>query len=174
MITIRTKFVVLLALLAIVTIFGCRKSDGFKPSQLMPPLSSGLDPSAVEHKLHIKPTDWEVLEDRRPLISDNRPQFRILTLSAKGLSKFGVTGDFVATFYNERLMITRLYTNDLNTVRSSLAREAKVSFSPEGDMRIPPSTRVWIGKDSEGRSYVGWIDLALERQQDEWIEKYQQ
>jgi hypothetical protein len=54
-----------------------------------------------------------------------------------------------------------------------LAREAGISFTRQGDARIEPTTRVWIGKARDSRSYIGWIDLELERQQEEWIEKYE-
>jgi hypothetical protein len=159
-------------LLALAWVPGCRGKNELKPTKLMPPLYSGYSVQKVQRELNLKAGDWEVLEDRRPLTSDQRPGFRILTISRPGFQKFGATGELVMTFYNDRLMTTLLYPTDLEALRGALAREAGISFSAQGDARIEPTTRVWIGKARDGRSYIGWIDLELERQQDEWIEKY--
>jgi hypothetical protein len=43
-----------------------------------------------------------------------------------------------------------------------------------GESRIQPSTRVWIGKDEGGRSYIGWIDKTLQAEQDAWVKQYGQ
>ncbi len=161
-----------LTLLALSLIPGCHGKNELKPTKLMPPLMSGYSPEKVQRELNLKSGDWNVLEDRRPLVSDQRPEFRMLTVSHQGLAKFGAVGELVMTFYNDRLMTTLFYPNDMEALRAGLAREAGVSFSAQGDARIEPSTRVWIGKARDGRSYVGWIELELQRQQDEWIDKY--
>ena len=161
-----------LVLLAVLCILGCRGKNEPKSTKLMPPLYSGYSQQKVQRELNLKPGDWEVLEDRLPLTSDQRPPFRILTISRQGFAKFGASGELVMTFYNDRLMTTLFYPTDLAALRMALGREAGISFSQQGDARIEPTTRVWIGKARDGRSYIGWIDLELERQQDEWIEKY--
>jgi hypothetical protein len=162
-----------LILLALSSIPGCHGKNELKPTKLMPPLMSGYSPQKVQRELNLKIGDWNVLEDRRPLVSDQRPEFRMLTVSRQGFAKFGVVGEVVMTFYNDRLMTTLFYPTDLEALRAGLAHEAGISFSAQGDARIEPSTRVWIGKARDGRSYVGWIDLELQRQQDEWIDKYE-
>jgi hypothetical protein len=162
-----------LALLALSCAAGCRAKNELKPTKLMPPLYSAYNLQKVQRELNLKPGDWQVLEDRRPLTGDQRPEFRMLTISHRGFTKFSATGELVMTFYNDRLMTTLFYPTDLGALRSTLAREAGISFSAQGDFRIAPSTRVWIGRARDGRSYIGWIDLELERQQDQWIEKYE-
>jgi len=164
--------VLVLALLTLFCVPGCRGKNEYKPTKLMPPLYSAYSLQKVQRELNLKPGDWVVLEDRRPLTSDQRPEFRMLTISRQGFTEFGATGELVMTFYNDRLMTTLFYPTDLETLRGALAREAGISFSAQGDARVAPTTRVWIGKARDGRSYIGWIDLELERQQDEWIEKY--
>ncbi len=161
-----------LILLALSSIPGCHGKNELKPSKLIPPLMSGYSPQKVQRELNFKTGDWNVLEDRRPLVSDKRPEFRMLTISRQGYAKFGAVGEVVMTFYNDRLMTTLFYPTDLEALRAGLTHEAGISFSAQGDARIEPSTRVWIGKARDGRSYVGWIDLELQRQQDEWIDKY--
>jgi hypothetical protein len=159
-------------LLALACVPGCRGKDEFKPSKLIAPLASGYSLKKVQRELKLNSGDWEVLEDRRPLTSDQRPEFRILTISRQSFAKFGTSGQLVMTFYNDRLMTTLFYPTDMEALRSGLAREAGINFSTQGDARIEPTTRVWIGKARDGRSYIGWIDLELERQQDEWLDKY--
>lgn len=167
------RTVLIIAVMVIVHLTGCRKEDEMKPTKLMPPLYSGYSLERVQRELELKPGDWAIREDRRPLTSDTRPPFRILTISHEGFVEYGVTGELVMTFYNDRLMTTLFYPANLGAVKASLAHQADLNFTPEGDARIQPTTRVWIGKDTQGRSYIGWIDLALEREQDQWIEKYE-
>ena len=161
-----------LGLLLLVCASGCRSKDDLKPTKLMPPLMSAYSPEKVQRELKLKAGDWDVLEDRRPLVSDRRPEFRMLTVSRQGFARFGASGELVMTFYNDRLMTTLFYPTDLDALRSGLASEAGIKFSSQGDARIEPTTRVWIGKAGDGRSYIGWIDLELERRQDEWLDKY--
>jgi hypothetical protein len=165
--------VLALALLALACVPGCRGKNEFKPTKLMPPLYSGYSLQKVQRELNLKPGGWEVLEDRRPLTSDKRPPFRILTISSQGFTKFGATGELVMTFYNDRLMTSLLYPTDLEALHIALAREAGISFTRQGDARIEPTTRVWIGKARDGRSYIGWIDMELEREREDWIEKHE-
>lgn len=162
-------------LLILLCVAGChrQKADEIKPTKLIPPLYSGYSLEKVQHELNLKTGDWEVIEDRRPLVSDKRPPFQILSIAHKGLQSFGVSGELVMTFYNDRLMTTLFYPDELNALRRALAREASINFTAQGDAQIEPSTKVWIGKDHDGRSYIGWIDLELERRQNEWIEKYE-
>ena len=162
-----------LILLALLCVPGCHRKDEFRPSKLLPPLRSGYSLRKVQAELKLKPGDWQVLEDRRPLVSDQRPEFRMLTLLHPSFTKFGTSGELVMTFYNDRLMTTLFYPDDMAALRSGLAREAGITFSAQGDARIEPTTRVWVGKSRDGRSYIGWIDLELERQQNAWIEKYE-
>ena len=84
--------------------------------------------------MKLKAGEWDVLEDRRPLVSDRRPEFRMLTVSRQGFAKFGASGELVMTFYNDRLMTTLFYPTDLDALRSGLAREAGISFSSQGDV----------------------------------------
>ncbi len=43
-----------------------------------------------------------------------------------------------------------------------------------GEAHIAPSTRIWVGKDETGRSYLGWIDKTLQAEQDAWVKQYGQ
>jgi hypothetical protein len=57
--------------------------------------------------------------------------------------------------------------------RSAVEAEQKISLG-DGETHILPSTRVWVGKDETGRSYIGWIDKSLQAEQDAWVKQYGQ
>lgn len=150
----------------------CKKDD-FKPSKLVGPLYSGQSLETVERKLDLKPGDWEVLEDRKPLSSDKRPMFRIFTFSKKDFPLLDTPGqNLVMTFYNDRLMTVQFYPYNLDAFKGALQSQDNVALSPDGDSSIAPSTRVWVGKDPNKKMYVGFMDKALMAEHDDWMRKY--
>jgi hypothetical protein len=151
---------------------GCRNEGKPKPSKMMGPLYSYQSLQTVEKKIDLKAGDWDVLEDRRPLSTDKRPPFRMFTISHKNWVQWRNAGDLQLTFYNDRLMIVRFYPMDLEMFKGALSAHDEIGFSQQGDTWIDPSTRVWIGKDDDGKVYVGWIDKALQAEMDQWIKKY--
>jgi hypothetical protein len=79
------------------------KSSGekkFKPSQLGDGLFSGQSLQTVERKLDMMAGNFDVLEDRTPLVSDTRPPYRLLVISKKNLKVEGQTGELVLTFFD--------------------------------------------------------------------------
>lgn len=167
----RTKLAIALTALSLL-LASCNKEGDPKPSKMMGSLFSYQSLQTVERKLEWKPGDWQVVDDRRPLNSDQRPPFRMFTIVRKNWLQWRNAGDLQLTFYNDRLMIVRFYPQNLDSFRGALAAEDSVSFSQQGDTRIDPSTRVWIGKDEEGKTYVGWIDKVLQVEMDDWLKKY--
>jgi hypothetical protein len=70
-------------------------------------------------------------------------------------------------------MTSQLYPSDLAAARAAVEAGQSISLA-SGESRIQPSTRVWIGKDESGRSYIGWIDKTLQAEQDAWVKQYGQ
>src|SRR5512146_2857999 len=131
----------------------CRKKD-FEPSKMLGPLYSYQSLETVERKLDLKPGDWEVLEDRKPLSSDTRPMFRIFTFSKKDFPLLDTPGRrLIMSFYNDRLMTVQFYPYNMSAFKSALAADG-TTLSSEGDAYIAPSTHVWLGKDDQGQLYV--------------------
>jgi hypothetical protein len=158
--------------LAMLLSTGCRKEGEHEPSKLISPLESGESLQAVQSKLGWSAGTWDVLNDRRPLSSDKRPPFRVLEISKKDWSHHGVSGELVLLFYNDSLMAAQFYPVDLEQYQSVLESQDQITFSGDGDTKIPPATRVWIGKDAAGRKYIGWIDKTLQAEHDDWVRKY--
>ncbi len=158
---------------ALLLVTAACKKDDFKPSKLVGPLYSGQSLETVERKLDLKPGDWEVIEDRKPLSSDKRPMFRIFTFSKKDFPLLDTPGqNLVMTFYNDRLMTVQFYPYNLDAFKGALQSQDNVSLSPDGDSSIAPSTRIWVGKDANKKLYVGFMDKALMAEHDDWMRKY--
>jgi hypothetical protein len=160
--------------LALLTTAGCRRSKERKlsPSQLAGELRSGTSFEDAKSKLGVGQSELEVLDDREPLPSDTRPTYRVLLVSWKRAKVFGQPGELVMTFYNDRLMTTQFYAADITAARGAVEREQKLSLG-DGQAHIEPSTRVWVGKDEQKRSYIGWIDKVLQAEQEAWQKQYE-
>lgn len=153
----------------------CKKKNEkeFKPSPLAAELHSGESLEAVERKLHMMAGSFDILHDRTPLPSDTRPPYRLLVISARTQTIWGQRGVLEMTFFNDQLMTMQFYPEDLAAFVRAVEGQQKLSLSG-GSSHIEPSTRVWVGKDAEGRSYVGWIDKSLQSDQDAWNRQYGQ
>jgi hypothetical protein len=157
----------------LVTAVSCKKEDKekFKPSRLAGNLYSGASLETVQRKLDLMDGSFDILVDRSPLPSDTRPPYRLLVISKKHASLYGQSGELVLTLFNDRLMTVQFYTKHLAAARKAVAAEQKISLAG-GETHIQPSTRVWVGKDENRRSYIGWIDKKLQAEQDAWLNQY--
>lgn len=115
-------------------------------------------------------TYWETVEDREPLVSDRRPPFRLLVVRVPNFKDHGFTGDLVLSFYNDRLMKTQFYVANIKDYLNA----AGVFLSNDMSGSIPPHTRTWMGKDGDGKTYLGMEDQVLKQQMDDWIVRYSQ
>lgn len=169
----RRRIALITAITLLLLLAACQKKDEFKPSKLVGPLYSGKSLQAVERDLNLKAGDWDVLEDRRPLTSDKRPPYRIYTLSKREFPMLGVSGQqLVMTFYNDRLMTVQFYPYSIEAFKAALASQDNVGLSRENDAYVEPSTRIWVGKDSQKHTYVGFVDRTLQQESENWIRTY--
>lgn len=151
-----------------------RKSEEeFHPSPLATDFYSGQSLQTAQRKLNMMAGNFDVLVDRRPLPSDTRPPYRLLVISKKGAKIDDQPGELVMTFFNDRLMTMQFYAENLGASRAAVEASQKISLAG-GSSHLEPSTRIWVGKDETGRSYIGWIDKYLQAEQDEWIRQYGQ
>ncbi len=150
-----------------------KKENEFKPSKLAGDLFSGQSLQTAERKLDMMGGNFDILVDRTPLPSDSRPPYRLLVISKKNARVAGQAGELVLTFFNDRLMTSQFYPTDMAPARGAVEAGQNVSLA-DGEAHIEPSTRVWVGKDESGRSYIGWIDKTLQTEQDAWVKQYGQ
>ncbi|MDT8067610.1 MAG: hypothetical protein ROO76_05520 [Terriglobia bacterium] len=169
----RRLLILIVATVLLLGISSCRKKN-FEPSKFAGDLYSYQSLETVERKLDLKPDDWDVLENRKPLSTDTRPMFRIFTFSKKDFPLLNTPGqNLIMTFYNDRLMTVQFYPYNMSAFKSALAADG-TTLSSDGDSDIPPSTRVWVGKDAQGKLYVGFMDKKLEAEHDAWMARYSQ
>jgi hypothetical protein len=117
-------------------------------------------------------SNFEVLEDRRPLVSDRRPPFRTVSILVPNYKDHDYTGDLVLSFYNDRLWKTQYYVANLKEYVPHAENDQGMMIGREGSTNIAPHTRVWTGKDGDGKTYLGMQDEVLKGQMDDWIIKY--
>lgn len=141
-----------------------------KPSRLFHPMFSYWSLEKVQKKAGID--KWEVLDDRRPLSSDTRPKFHLLQIKVADYTDAGYKGDLVLWFYNDRLMKTQFYVADIKEYLKVAQEEQKFGLSSDLSGDVSPSTRIWVGKDADGRTYLGMEDRVLITEMNNWIMKY--
>ncbi len=115
---------------------------------------------------------WDVVEDRRPLVSDRRPPYRLVVIKVPNYKDHSYAGDLVLWFYNDRLMRTEYYVQNMKEYVAHAESDQAMMIGNEGSGFIPPHTRVWMGKDADGKTYLGMQDEILKGQMDDWINKY--
>jgi hypothetical protein len=84
--------------------------------------------------------------------------------------KAGITGCYgvlFLDFYDDKLYSTRFYPEDLNLYLAHL-KDTNFVYSGTYDLLATPDiyrdgVHVWLAKDNQGRSYVGWEDTTINR-----------
>ena len=142
---------------------GCTKRTSAEPSKLMGKLYSGQSLQTVQRKLDLSAGDWQVLQDERSLNTSGQKPSRLYVISKKPFVQYGDSGELMLTFYNDELVATQFYPSNLESFREQAQSDDKIDLSA-GENKIAPSTRVWVGKDDAGRSYIGWIDKVRQNE----------
>jgi hypothetical protein len=140
------------------------------PSPLFKPAMSFWNFEKTRRELGYR--NWDTLEDRQPLVSDRRPPFRLIIIRVPAFKDHGYSGDLVLQFYNDRLMKTQYYVSDMKGYLGVAAEDEQVSLGNDKSGHIAPHTRVWLGKEQDGREYLGMEDEILMQQMKDWISQY--
>jgi hypothetical protein len=165
---------VAIAVTALTLLLACgKKSTGPEspkpePTPLFKPAMSYWNFEKTRRELGYK--NWETIEDRRPLVSDKRPPFRLIVIRVPEFKDHDVSGNLVLWFYNDRLMKTQFYVPNVK----EYLNVSGIGVDKDLSGGVPPHTHVWVGKDSEGGSYLGMEDEVLKQQMDDWIVRYSQ
>lgn len=115
---------------------------------------------------------WETVEDRKPLVSDKRPPFRILIIRVPNYRDHGFTGSLLLQFYNDRLMRSQFYVDDMKGYLNAAGSDEQVSLGNDNSGHIAPHTRVWVGKEADGHEYLGMEDETLKQEMNDWVSRY--
>ncbi|HEY3929349.1 MAG TPA: hypothetical protein VGL89_13330 [Candidatus Koribacter sp.] len=172
----RNPHILALAVLLTAAMLGCHRSNSKSdepppdPTPLQKPAVSYQDFETAEKAFGY--TNWENVEDRQPLVSDQRPPFRFTSIQARNVVDHGFNGTLVLSFYNNRLMETQFYTAHIDDYLKAAAFDERVSLDNDKSGGIPPHTHIWVGKEQDGREYLGMEDMILKNQMKDWIARY--
>ena len=125
----------------------------------------------VKEFLNLRDDQVIVLEDNKILRTSYRPQFNVFTIKIENLSIEGYQGDLRLSFLNDRLQATWFYPEDVKNFLDLLNLDRTALESRQGVMK-KPFTRMWIYKDFQDKTYVGWEDVRLTQQNMDWITRY--
>jgi hypothetical protein len=167
------------AVTVVAVLLACgKKSEYPQDSNLPKPEPTALFKPAMSYwnfektRRELKYDNWEMIEDRRPLVSDKRPPFRLIVIRVPEFKDHGFTGSLVLWFYNDRLMKTQFYVPNVKDYLNVAGVDQHVSLGNDMSGGISPHTHVWIGKESDGRTYLGLEDEILKQQMVDWIGRY--
>ncbi len=165
------RFGTVVVVTALAVLLGCGKKSQDtlpkpEPTPLFKPAVSYWNLEKTKKELGLQ--NWETVEDRQPLVSDKRPPFRMLVIRVPDYIDHGFTGSLVLWFYNDRLMKTQFYVPNIK----QYANASGISVGSDMSGGISPHTHVWIGKEADGRTYLGMEDEVLKQQMDDWIVRY--
>jgi hypothetical protein len=172
----RKPSILAVAVMMVAVLLACAKKSADanlpkpEPTPLFKPAMSYSNFEKTRRELGYN--NWETMEDRKPLVSDRRPPFRLLVIRVPEFNNHGVTGSLVLWFYNDRLMRTQFYVPNIKEYLNVAAADQQVSLANDLTGGIPPHTRVWVGKEGDGKSYLGMQDEILKQQMDDWVARY--
>lgn len=150
---------------------GCRASVS-GPAELVTGISSRISVRDARETLKGRVKEWKVLEDTSLPAKGERPAIHSLILSADGFSHLGSTGELLLFFYNDKLIATWFYPANIDSYMASLEAERGFHFGSARKVESFRGAKIWIATDKDKRAYVGWQDIELTAEQDEWIARY--
>lgn len=118
-----------------------------------------------------KGLSWTVIENS-PGPKSGRPPFNIVKTSVKAYKSYGISGELVLKFFNNRLMTTTFYPLEYDAYMEQLDRENHIKFGNVDEVNIAAYTNVMRGLDFKGRKYVVWVDVRLAEERSLWIKRY--
>ncbi|MEN8221194.1 MAG: hypothetical protein ABFS56_33555 [Pseudomonadota bacterium] len=130
-------------------------------------LVSYLTFDEAKNLLHLGDQKIVVLEESKSPKQDGIPPFNIYTIKVPDIDVEGFNGALMLFFFNNRLMEVRFYPIDIDGFALSVD-----GLSNSKSINIEPYTRAWLDKDYQGNSYIGWVDVRLQKQFYAWIKNY--
>lgn len=142
------------------------------PAMLIDGFASYQSVEGVKKRLEQAALFWQVLEDSHLGQKDRRPPFNIYTISVRGYTHLSCAGELIFYFFNDRLMETRFFPDEPHEYISSLKKHFGASFQETNEVQVAQYARMWLASDYTKRQYVGWQDVRLAEEQQQWIKNY--
>ncbi len=126
----------------------------------------------LENHLRKNSLAWELKRGPRPGLEDKRPPFIIDTVTIKNYSHLGFSGEMIVEFFNNRLVGTKFWPQEVDEYVKRLASTEKLNIVSNREVMLSKYTRVWVAVDHLGKKYVGWEDVRLNKEMKTWIKRY--
>lgn len=126
----------------------------------------------LEKHLRKASLSWELKRGSRPGPGDKRPPFIVDTVTIKNYSHLGFSGELVVEFFNNRLVGTKFWPQEIDKYIKHLASTEKLDIVGNQEVMLSKYTRIWIAVDYLGEKYVGWEDVRLNKEMETWIKRY--
>lgn len=160
--------------LMLLALSGCGSEDYTAVEKNRSELFPGFESYAAwEDVKSSLPPDVEakVAEDTTLGQGKSAPPYKAYAVSLSPYSHLELRGRLLITFFNDRLMTTAFYPDNLDDYLAALRKSGvAVEFSQELSRN---NTMIWIGTDFDHKQYVGWADKRLRDQQRRWLANYQ-
>lgn len=136
-------------------------------SDLVLGLVSYMDSDEAKKNLQFDDDKIIVVEDSRSPKREDIPPFDFLTIKFLDIQMDNFKGALTLTFFNERLMEARFYPANVEVFAKNIK-----GLTHSSSVNIEPYTKIWLAKNYQGVSYIGWTDIRLEQQLYAWIKNY--
>lgn len=179
--------IILSLLIVFYLLIGCKiyKDSFTEVESEQSPLISGLQSySSISEIIsnHFINTDITILFDSRLPDGDRRPPYNMISISIPIYTHLDEDGELVLKFFNNRLMSTTFYPNDIENYLKKL-KNIKIDFDSDAAKKdllnegyiveIPSFTEVWFSLDyAKNKNFVSWTDVRLIEEQIKWAYRY--
>jgi hypothetical protein len=161
-----------IALLAAV-LAGCGSESFTEVETTRSPLFPGFESYASREEVMPKlsrEVEIKLVEESALSMGGSTPPYRIYALSISPYPHLEQPGKLLITFYNNRLLQTAYYPENIDEYVKALRRSGVAVEN--GRELIKGHTMIWIGVDFDNVPYVGWADKRLRDQQRRWFANY--
>lgn len=137
------------------------------------PLFPGFESYASREEVMPKlsrEVEIKLVEESSLSTGSSTPPYRIYAISISPYPHLEQRGKLLITFYNNRLLQTAYYPENIDDYVIALRRSGVAVES--GQQLIKGHTMIWIGVDFDNVPYVGWADKRLREQQRRWLANY--
>ena len=97
------------------------------------------------------------------------PEYSLVSIEVGGFLDQEQRGTVVLSFFNDRLMETRFYPDDLDAYLVALRPKIQIALGKR--VEAGPHVEVWCYEEAGGRRYVAWVDRRLSEEHNSLIKQ---
>ena len=154
---------------------GCKDNVSFvKVESERTKLICGIESyqSIDDFKLFLSKSKIQWEESKGQSSIKGRPPFDMYTIIVKNYSHLDSMGELNIGFFNNRLIGTTFYPNQMEAYLHALEKYEGIKFDHRSQINIPAYTCIVIATDYKGQKYIRWSDTRLDKEVELWIKKY--